>query len=408
MRRALAIACAVLPLGCRQLLSSDSYHFESTSPEPSADASDERASGTDASDATTCKLAVPPEKTLMTETGGAVDLVFVMRKIDLGDVRGTDGVPGYVKLGYDLDGRCTSGGDPATCVNPLPPGPDQDGHEGVDDALGHMISDIKPRFGQEIITSALVNDEVARDALAPTSILHIKGYTGLQDDNHVDVDWLFPVLPNASDGGDAATDAAPSPPAWDGKDVWPVQPPTFVEPPSPDGTSPGGAVIARASTDGYVSHYRLVARFPDGITYRFWHFNVSFYGAVITADIVPNAATNQFELRNGIVAGRAPIRDVTALIPLMTSRLPAGTPLCTDSPLYGAIHDWMCGFPDMTATPGSEPRPRCNMLSVAMGFESVPAKIGATIDEPPPPKLCPKETDPSIQGCDPPADAGMP
>jgi hypothetical protein len=40
------------------------------------------------------------------------------------------------------------------------------------------------------------------------------------------------------------------------------------------------------------------------------------------------------------------------------------------------------------------------MLSVAMGFETVPALIGSTIDEPPPPKLCPPETDPSAETCE--------
>jgi hypothetical protein len=390
MRRALAIACAVFPLSCRQLLSSDSYHF---GPEPGADASEDQMSGGDApSDAPGCTLSVPPASTAMGETGGTLELVFVMRTIDLGDVPGADGVPGYQKLGYDLDGRCTRGGDRATCVNPLPPGPDEDGFAGVDDALGHMVASIKANFGAEIITSALVNDQVARGVLPPTSILHITGYDGLQDDNHVDVEWLFPVLPNASDGGDAASDAAASPPAWDGSDVWPIQTPTFVE--------PGGAAIARASTDAYVSRYRLVAKFPDGITYRFWHLAVSFYGAVIAADIVPNAGTGKVELRKGVVTGKAPMRDVTGLIPIMTSNLPGGTPLCADGPLFPTIRDWMCGFPDLTAAPSSDPRPRCDMLSVAMGFETAPAKIGAVIDEPPPPKLCPKETDPAEQGCD--------
>ncbi len=286
-----------------------------------------------------------------------------MRTIDLGDVPGTDGVPGYERLGYDLDGKCTRGGDPSTCVNPLPPGPDHDGVGGVDDALGHMVANIKATFGQEIITSALVNDEVARGVLPPTSILHISGYDGLQDDDHVDVEWLFPVLPKAGDGGDAGADAAAMPPAWDGNDVWPIQPPTFMAPAPPDATDAGGTVIARAATEAYVSHYRLVAKFPDGITYRFWHLSVSFYGAVIAADIIPNAATNQFELRKGVVTGKVPMRDVTALIPVMTSKLPGGAPLCTDGALYPTIRDWMCGFPDLTSKE-ADPRPHCDMLSV--------------------------------------------
>jgi hypothetical protein len=213
-------------------------------------------------------------------------------------------------------------------------------------------------------------------------------------------------LPKAGDGGDAGADAAAMPPLWDGNDVWPIQPPTFMAPAPPDATDAGGAVIARAATEAYVSHYRLVAKFPDGITYRFWHLSVSFYGAVIAADIVPNTATNQFELRKGVVTGKAPMRDVTALIPVMTSKLPGGTPLCTDGALYPTIRDWMCGFPDLTSKE-ADPRPHCDMLSVAMGFETARAKIGAVVDEPPPAKLCPKETDPAVQGCDFAAEAGV-
>src|SRR6185436_17527423 len=220
--------------------------------------------------------------------------------------------------------------------------------QGIDDSLGDMISNIVVKFGQEIITSALVNDEVKKGILPPTSILHITGYDGLQDDDHVDVEWLFPVLPSTADAGpDGSTS---QPPAFDGTDIWPVQPSKFVQPATPDGTIPGGTVLERKSIDAWVSNYRLVAKFPEGIPFRFWHFTASLYGPVIAADIFPNTATKQFELRKGVVTGRASMHDVFALIPIMTKQLPAGFALCTDSPLYPTIRDWMCGYPDLTST----------------------------------------------------------
>jgi hypothetical protein len=408
MRKALAIACAILPLGCRQLLSSDSYRFDgtettgtggSTGVDASADGASHDASG---SDATACRPLVPPASNLMTEVGGTVDLTFAMRTVDLGDVPGTDGVPGFRRLGYDLDGRCTSAGDPPTCTNALRAGAADDGIDGVDDSLGDMISNIVVKFGQVIITSALVNDEVKSGVLPPTSILRITGYDGLQDDNHVDVEWLFPVNTAGGDAGDdAASDAASAaPPTWDGTDMWPVQPNTFVQPASPDGTVAGGAVVERKSIDAWVSNYRLVAKFPDGIPFRFWHFTAGLYNAVIAADIFPNTATRQFELRKGVISGKTSMHDVFALIPIMTKQLPASFALCTDSPLYPPIRDWMCGYADLVSDPGDAALPKCDLLSVAMGFETSAAIVGPTMDEPPPAKLCPPETDPAAQACD--------
>jgi hypothetical protein len=405
MRKALAIACAILPLGCRQLLSSDSYHFDATeTPDAGLDAAADRSTSGDATDAdaNACKLLVPPGPSMTDEAFGTVELVFAMRTIDLGDVPGQDGVPGFQRLGYDLDGRCTSGGDPPTCTNALREGPAADGIQGVDDSLGDMISGIMGKFGQEIITSALVNDQVNKGILPPTSILHISGYDGLQDDNHVDVEWLFPVNVSAGDAGDdgGGEAAVGIPPTWSGADTWPVQPNTFVQPKSPDGTNPGGAVLERKSVDAWVSHYRLVAKFPEGIPFRFWHFTAGLYGAVIAADIFPNTATKQFELRKGVVSGKTSMHDVFALIPIMTKQLPGGFALCTDSPLYGTIRDWMCGYPDLTSAPAGPTPPKCDMLSVAMGFETSAAIVGPTIDEAPPPKLCPPESDPGAQACD--------
>src|SRR5438552_18633538 len=118
MWRALATLSVVLTAGCRQLLSSDSYRFGSDMPGPEVDASVDDQSSPDDSDGDTrgCKLAVPPGRNITGEVGGNVEIVFAMRTIDLGDVTGADGVPGYRKLGYDLDGRCTSSGDPPTCA----------------------------------------------------------------------------------------------------------------------------------------------------------------------------------------------------------------------------------------------------------------------------------------------------
>src|SRR6266542_448626 len=237
MRRAIAIASAISLLGCRQLLSSDSYHFVEVRADSGADSSVDASEGGAA-----CQLAGPLPPVATQETGGNIELLFAVRTVDIGEMTGSDGVPEYRKLGYDLDGRCTSSGDAPICSNAHEAQPwEGDGLQGIDDALGHMIATIKTTFLVEIITSQLVNDEVQAGALPPTSLFRIRGYDGFDSDNHVDVDWYFPVLAGGADGGSGAeSDAAPMVPRWDGTDSWAVQPSTFVQPPSPDGTDPGG------------------------------------------------------------------------------------------------------------------------------------------------------------------------
>src|SRR5262249_44023072 len=157
---------------------------------------------------------------------------------------------------------------------------------GIDDALGRMIAGIKVKFDTEIVSSALVNQEIADGTLPPTALFKIRNYDGLQEDNHVDVDWYAPVLPGAGDGGTSGDAGAGA--KWAGSDVWQVEPTTFVQPPSPDGKKPGGAVLERTSIEAYVTNYHLVAKFPEGIPFRLWLFGAPLYSPIVTADLFPN------------------------------------------------------------------------------------------------------------------------
>jgi hypothetical protein len=406
--RALVIACAILPLGCRQLLSSDSYQFTEGNDSGSEDAGATEDSGNQGGAVEAggdggpgCKLAGPLERKITMEVGGTTELVFVTRNMDVGETTGDDGIPRYLKLGYDLDNHC--GGD-RRCKNPLDMNPEaRAGINGIDDALGRMIANIKVTFGTEILSSALVNQETADGQLPPVALFRIRNYYGLQDDNHVDVDWYFPVLTGTGTDGGPPADAG-SQPKWDGSDVWPIEPKTFVQPASPDGKNPGGATLERTSTEAYVQSYHLVARFPDGIPFRFWLFGAPLYAPLVTADIHPNTATGKFELRNGLITGRSDMRDVLGLIPTMTLALPTMTALCSDSPLYPAISDFICTYPDLSSsnTDGSD----CDMMSVALGFDTVPAHVGSVSIVTPPEPLCPPEFDPAKQRCFAPRDGG--
>jgi hypothetical protein len=404
MRRALAIAYAIFPLGCRQLLSSDSYKFVDGDDAGSGGGSVIEEGGTiEAGDdgSPGCKLAHPLERKLTAEVGGKTELVFVTHKMDVGESSDGDGSPRYLKLGYDLDNQC---GGERKCKNPLDTKPEERaGITGVDDALGRMIANIMPRFGTPIVSSDLVNQETAAGQLPPMALFRIRNYDGLQDDNHVDVDWYAPVLASTDGDGGAPTDAGSSA-KWDGSDVWPVEPSTFVQPASADGKTPGGAMLERTSTDAYVTSYHLIAKFPEGIPFRFWLFGAPLYSPVVTADLYPNTITQKFELRNGLITGRSSMRDVLGLIPVMTLALPTQQALCADSLLYPDISDFICTYPDLSSTNSSSAD--CDMMSVALGFDTVVAKIGGVLVLTPPQPLCPPESDPAQHPCFVPLEGG--
>ena len=235
MRLALAIACAISRSGvasCSHPTATSSRPVKSPTARAAAvvarwggGAVDE-AGATEAGDdgSPGCKLARPLNRKIKDEVPGKNELVFVTHNMDVGETTDTDGIPRYLKLGYDLNDTC---GAERKCKNPLDMNPEgRAGINGIDDALGRMIASIKMTFGTEIVSSALVNQETADAQLPPMAMFRIRNYGGQQDDNQVDVDWFHPVLANADSDGGQVADAGP-PAKWDGTDVWPVEPSAF-------------------------------------------------------------------------------------------------------------------------------------------------------------------------------------
>src|SRR5258707_2770149 len=203
----------------------------------------------------------------------------------------------------------------------------------------------------DLVSSAIVNAQVEAGLLAPNSLFQVRGFNGLQDDNHVDVDWYFPVLEAADDAGmsdDAANGPRRAAPVWDGSQVWPIESKSFVVPPSLDGKNPGGAVLQRTAIEAYVSRFRLVAKFPDGIPVRFWYITTSLYDATLTVDITPHLSTQTFGLSNGLLTGKTPLRDIFASVPVFSQHLPNADAVCKGHPLYPTVRDWLCQFFDVT------------------------------------------------------------
>jgi len=51
-------------------------------------------------------------------------------------------------------------------------------------------------------------------------------------------------------------------------------------------------------------------------------FGAPLYTPVVTAVLFPDTSSGQFKMKSGVIAGRSAMRDVLALIPVMTQKLP--------------------------------------------------------------------------------------
>jgi len=146
-----------------------------------------------------------------------------------------------------------------------------------------------------------------------------------------------------------------------------------------------------------VSNYRLVAKFPENIPFRFWYFVAPLRSPTLTADLFPDTLNHRFLLQHGMISGVALMTDFLAQIPIMTIQLPLGMPLCKDDLLYPPIHEWMCSFSD--ATSQSAPGTLCDSISVGYAFDAAPATVGTTVHPSPAAPLCPEGKDPGQDPC---------
>jgi hypothetical protein len=185
-------------------------------------------------------------------------------------------------------------------------------------------------------------------------------------------------------------------PKWDGTDEWPVFPNTFAV-----AAEAGTVTVERTSTDGYVSNYELVARFPDGLPIRLANFTAPLFRATVTMALKAEPR-GSMRVVDGAISGVATASVVLGLIPVITSSF--GQAVCSDSVLYKGLgeaynlYDWICSFADVRLgndTADSE----CNGMSFGMSFQAVSAHIGSPVDAISVPPLCPETTDPSRDTC---------
>ncbi len=329
-----------------------------------------------------------------------VDFVAAIRSIDFGE-----GAPDLSeegpRVGYDLDGRCTCRGAGSSCQRPaFATATDCDGPGGVDNAGARLFALVAP-FAKDL--SSAYQSELA-DKGGWSLLVRVSEYNGKANDSAVRT-ALYP-----SPGIEADPCWPPGmAPVWDGNDPWPIDVASLEDPAGGAGGGAGGDPGAcegvlgydydkprYVDTKAYVTGGVLVASLPE-------------LGLVLSGDtkttvvkLTAGFATGRLQksavgwrITDGVLAGRWPTKEIFAAIGGLVSN---GGPVCTDDGVYSALKQKACTFVDIASALGG-PTTECDALSLAMGFQAEPAKLGIAWQRTASVSPCPPETNPENDSC---------
>lgn len=307
----------------------------------------------------------PPAST--SKSTDDVEAVFAFRNVSL-DQSGDR----WRRFGLDLDGMNTASiDDPAECVA-ANGSPTLDGDKGIDNSFGqHVLPTVVG------LLSCLEDNIALNQGLGfGTVLLRLREWNGTPNDAHVDVSVVSAVDGTSADdvtgfewgGSRGATLMLPGsiaeapPPAWDGEDVFYVDPGSLV----------AGDIRYPLvwKTDAYISNGRVVLPVDTATTFVFLtgpgSFSLSLNGYLL-ADISADGQT----LEKGLLAGRFSAGEIVATLE------PLG--IC-DEAFRGSITSLLTDNLDLRIEPSlGSPDDQCTASSVAFSFRGIRARIADTI-----------------------------
>ncbi len=339
---------------------------------------------------------------------GADDVSFVVavRTMSFGEVDLSQGPA----VGYDLDGRCSCQGEDFSCVEPDWAGGDHcDGPSGRDNAIAQLFHDlgaVDKDFTSVYYTERAENGQ-------DSFLLRVRDYNGQPNDDQVTVSM------HPSGGTDDDPCNPPdTEPAWDGADLWAINAASLNVAQGGAGGAAGAGGAGGAGgqsvscglnghdldnaryldASAYVSNWVLVASLPE-VALEFSSGDdpllVKLKAGFITGRLEQQSA--QWTLREGLVVGRWTLAEFFKFIGSITNQQ---EPICTDSSVYPLLKSALCQYPDITSELTGPTAP-CDALSFGVGIEADPAQIGTVMPAIEAQRLCPPETDPMFDDCEP-------
>ena len=307
----------------------------------------------------------PPAST--SKSTDDVEAIFAFRNVSL-DQSGDR----WRRFGLDLDGMNTeSVQDASECVA-ADGQPTLDGERGIDNSFGqHVLPTVVG------LISCLEDNIALNQGLGfGTVLLRLREWNGTPNDAKVDVSVVSAVDGTSADdvngfewgGPEGATLMLPGataeapPPAWDGEDIFYVDPGSLV---AGDIRHP---LVWK--TDAYISNGRVVLPVDTATTFVFLtgpgSFSLSLNGYLI-ADISEDGQV----LEKGLLAGRFSAGELVATLE------PLG--ICDDG-LRGSVTSLLTDNLDLRIEPTlGTPDEQCTASSVAFTFQGIRAQLAETL-----------------------------
>jgi hypothetical protein len=316
-----------------------------------------------------CMHATYPDPPKDPDQPAISDVVFAVRKVDLGEV--SDPAPGL-----DLDKECTCFANAGDSCSTKQPAPQCDIAGGIDSATSGLFKKLVPYLGSDNFGSAHYSTRAEQGFW--TILIKVADYNGTPNDPNVGV-TIF-----VSPGMDVNMGMVPK---WDGTDEWPVSADSFES-----GDAP------RYVADGaYVADSVLVATIP-AVGFRLsaaeFPFDVKLVGGVIVAPLKGEGPSLHIE--KAVMAGRWKAQDLLAAVSNFEF---LGAKLCTDHPAYSQVKGPICNARDILADGNGAKSSPCDSVSLGVGFNANLAKIGSKAPAEPIMENCDPGQDPADDKC---------
>jgi hypothetical protein len=339
-----------------------------------------------------CEHVVLPQEPAMDDPGEDLpDFFLALRTLDLLPEGGAP-LPGF-----DLDGVCTcdtregalkEGGSSCTL-----PGKACDLDGGVDNVAAQLIKSLA--FTNDVNEAANITPRIQEGR--QTILAVISKWNGKANDKEVQ----FGLVPSDGiretdpikrcPGSDETPGGGHYLAKWCGDDPWSIVEGTAIPAGTPLGFAPS------VTGNGFVRDYKLVVRLQTG-TFRlpFGQASLEIGSPQAIMDLVPldenmqerdpsvpptNAQKRFWRIKNGVIAGRLPARDLLAgagTIPLGDSG--STQHLCKLDFVFNEVKKTVCTSLDIarTAQFDFDPGRQCDALSIAVGFTADPARWSGT------------------------------
>jgi hypothetical protein len=238
-----------------------------------------------------------------------------------------------------------------------------------------------------VVGSEQSNADVQAGVAAPFGILRIRGFSGLPDDDSVQVDFYVGAAPKEVD--------EEAQPRFDVPFPFPIRLDSL--PDGSEGQTPEGDSLFHDDA-GYVNNNTVVARFR-GVPLGLFSTRVVTHELLVEARLEWDRQAALWSVVDGMMTGRFPVEGVLTAIPRLGFDA-LKRPVCSDDPYYSALKLLTCSASDLRAEQGTDYGPGvCNSLSFGVGFKAAPALLGPAVViqlE----TFCSAETDPANDDCE--------